>query len=46
VDGRPVSSVAELLGRLDDHAVGDTVQLQVLRDSRTNEIPVTLQPGA
>jgi S1-C subfamily serine protease len=46
VDGRPISSVAELLGRLDDHAVGDTVQLQVLRDSRTNEIPVTLQPGA
>jgi S1-C subfamily serine protease len=46
VDGRPISSVAELLGRLDDHAVGDTVRLQVLRDSRTNEIPVTLQPGA
>jgi S1-C subfamily serine protease len=45
VDGRGVSSVGELLGRLDDHAVGDTVQLQVLRGGSKVEIPVTLQPG-
>jgi S1-C subfamily serine protease len=46
VDDRSISSVAELLGRLDDHAVGDTVNLQVLRDDRIIEVPVSLQPGA
>jgi S1-C subfamily serine protease len=46
VDGRDISSVADLLGRLDDHAVGDTVKLQVLRGDRTIEVDVTLQPGA
>lgn len=45
VDGRRVGRVAELLALLDDHAVGDTVTLTILRDGKTLEIPVTLQPG-
>ena len=46
VEGRGVASVAELLGRLDDFSVGDTVRLEVRRAERTLELPVTLQPGA
>jgi S1-C subfamily serine protease len=46
VEGRGVASVAELLGRLDDFSVGDTVRLEVRRAERTIELPVTLQPGA
>jgi len=46
VDGRPVAGVGELLGRLDDYKVGDTVRLQVQRDTGKIEVPVTLQPGS
>jgi S1-C subfamily serine protease len=46
VEGRPVASVGELLGRLDDFAVGDTVKLGVLRDGAHRDVEVTLQPGA
>jgi S1-C subfamily serine protease len=43
VEARPVDSVARLTGRLDDHAVGDTVRLTVLRDGSRIDIPVRLQ---
>lgn len=46
VDGTPVDSVARLLARLDEHRVGDTVQLTVLRDGAKVDVPVTLQAGA
>jgi S1-C subfamily serine protease len=45
VDGKPVESVARLLTRLDDHQVGDTVPLGVLRDARRIDVMVTLQAG-
>jgi S1-C subfamily serine protease len=43
VEGRPIDSVARLTGRLDDHEVGDTVRLTVLRDGKRVDIPVRLQ---
>jgi S1-C subfamily serine protease len=46
LEGRRVSSVAELLGGLDDFSVGDTVGLEVRRGARTIELPLTLQPGS
>jgi S1-C subfamily serine protease len=46
IEGRKVSAVAELLGRLDDYEVGDTVRLEVRRDGATVTVPVILQPGA
>jgi S1-C subfamily serine protease len=46
VEGRKVAGVGELLGRLDDYRVGDTVRLDVLRDGQQIEVRVTLQPGA
>jgi len=46
VEGRKIMSVGELLGRLDDFNVGDTVRLDVLRDGQQLTLPVTLQPGA
>jgi S1-C subfamily serine protease len=45
LDGRSVAGVGELLGRLDDYKVGDTVKLQVRRNGGTADVPVTLQPG-
>jgi S1-C subfamily serine protease len=46
VDGSTVEGVARLLSRLDDHRVGDTVRLTVLRDGRRIEVDVTLQGGS
>jgi S1-C subfamily serine protease len=46
VEDRKVAGVGELLGRLDDYRVGDTVRLDVLRDGQEIEVRVTLQPGA
>jgi S1-C subfamily serine protease len=46
VDGDEVDSVARLLSRLDDHEVGETVRLTVLRDGQRTEVNVTLQAGA
>jgi S1-C subfamily serine protease len=46
LEGRKVASVGELLGRLDDYKVGDTVKLEVLRDGAATAVPVTLQPGS
>ena len=45
IEGKPVRSVAELLARLDDYSVGDTVQVTVLRDGREIKVPAVLQPG-
>jgi S1-C subfamily serine protease len=46
VDGKPVASVGDLLGRLDDHRVGEAVALTLLRDGRKIQARVTLQPGS
>jgi S1-C subfamily serine protease len=43
VDGRSVESVARLLSRLDDYAVGETVRLRVMRGNREREVAVRLQ---
>jgi len=45
VDGKPVDKVNKLLARLDDHEVGDQVNVTILREGRTLDIAVTLQPG-
>ena len=46
VDGKPVEGVSRLLGRLDEHQVGDTVKLTVRRNGKDVEISVTLSAGA
>ena len=46
VEGKAVESVGQLLGRLDDFRVGDTVKLTVQRDGTAREVTVALQPGA
>ncbi|HXH24156.1 MAG TPA: trypsin-like peptidase domain-containing protein [Vicinamibacterales bacterium] len=46
IDGQPVDSVARLLGRLDDHAVGDTVRVTVVRSNTRREVTVRLQAGS
>jgi S1-C subfamily serine protease len=45
VDGREVDSVARLLSRLDDYAVGDTVRLTVMRGGQRRDVSVRLQAG-
>lgn len=46
VNGQSIDSVARLQSRLDDHDVGQTVRLTVLRDGRRIEVPVRLQASA
>jgi S1-C subfamily serine protease len=46
MNGKPVDSVPQLLGRLDDHQVGETVRLTVSRDGKTREVQVRLQAGS
>jgi S1-C subfamily serine protease len=43
VEGGEVDSVARLMSRLDDHAIGSTVRLTVLRDGRRVDVSVRLQ---
>lgn len=43
VDGDRVDSVTLLLLRLDDYAVGDSVNLTVVRDGKETQVPVVLQ---
>jgi S1-C subfamily serine protease len=43
IDGTKVSSVAELLSRLDDRRVGDTVKLRLWRDGEELEVMATLK---
>jgi S1-C subfamily serine protease len=45
VDGTSVDSVARLLGRLDEHRVGDVVTLTILRDGQKSDVKVTLREG-
>ncbi|HEY8551720.1 MAG TPA: trypsin-like peptidase domain-containing protein [Vicinamibacterales bacterium] len=45
VDGTAIDSVARLLSRLDDHQVGDTVRLTILREGKKVEVDVKLQAG-
>ena len=45
VDGTEVDTVPRLLGRLDEHRVGDIVRLTVLRDGKRTDVNVTLQAG-
>jgi S1-C subfamily serine protease len=46
MNGRPVESVARLLSRLDDYAVGDSIRLKVMRGNREREVTVRLQAGS
>lgn len=46
VQGKPVTSVLQLLARLDDFKVGDAVRLSVRRGEQTREVDVALQPGS
>lgn len=45
VDGTSVESVARLMSRLDDHQVGDTVRLTLLREGKKVDVNVRLQAG-
>jgi S1-C subfamily serine protease len=45
VEGKSVESVGQLLARLDDYKVGDTVRISVLRGKSKTEISAVLQPG-
>jgi len=46
VEGRAVSSVGQLLGRLDDFGVGQRVRVQLRRDGRSAEVDVVLEAGS
>ena len=43
IDGKPVKSAADLLGRLGSYKPGDTVTLTVWRDGKTRKVRVRLQ---
>jgi S1-C subfamily serine protease len=45
VEGTEVDNVPRLLGRLDDHAVGETITLTLLRDGRKVDVEARLQAG-
>ncbi|WP_031432108.1 S1C family serine protease [Methylomarinum vadi] len=45
VAGQPVDSVTALLGRLDDHRIGDQVTLRIWRAGRELDVDVVLQGG-
>ena len=44
VNDKPVQSQRDLSATLDEHKVGDTVTLTVIRDGKPRQLPVTLQP--
>ncbi len=46
VNGTAVTSVARLINRLDDHKVGETVRLTIVREGQRLEVDVTLQAGS
>ena len=43
IDGKPVKGSLSLVGFVRQYAVGDTVELTVVRDGKERKIPVTLQ---
>lgn len=45
IDGQAVVDVGDMLTRLGDYRVGDTVQVTVRRGERDLDLPVTLQPA-
>ncbi|CAH1196039.1 DegP2 peptidase Serine peptidase MEROPS family S01B [Candidatus Nitrotoga sp. BS] len=45
VNGKDVYSVPKLLASLDDHKVGDVIQLTIMRQGKKQNLAVTLQPG-
>ena len=45
VNQKQVETVSRLQSRLDEFAVGDTVTVTILRDGKTQDVAVTLQPG-
>ena len=45
VAGKSTKSVAALLSALDDHRIGDQVDVRVWRSGRVAEFPVILEPG-
>ncbi|MFZ5654201.1 MAG: S1C family serine protease [Pseudomonadota bacterium] len=46
IAGQPVTSVTELVRRLDDLEIGERVTLTLIRDGARVELPVTLQAGS
>ncbi|MFN4240818.1 MAG: PDZ domain-containing protein, partial [Erythrobacter cryptus] len=45
LDGKPVGGLAELAARLDDRAVGETVELTLQRGTAKRKLRLTLAPG-
>jgi S1-C subfamily serine protease len=45
-NGKPVTSAAQLVNRLDEQKMGDTVRLTVQRDGKPVELTATLKAGA
>ena len=45
-NGKPVASAAQLVNRLDEHKVGDTVRLTVLREGKQTELTATLKTSS
>jgi S1-C subfamily serine protease len=45
VNGKKIKSIQNLLNRLDDFQIGDTVQLKVINNGVEREVAVTLQAG-
>lgn len=45
VDGKPVDSVGKFAARLDEYKPGDRIRLTLLRQGRSAEATITLQPG-
>ncbi|SFG84255.1 S1C family serine protease [Neptunomonas qingdaonensis] len=45
LNGREISSVAQLLSALDDYKVGDVVTLQIQREDNIRQVDVKLQAG-
>ena len=46
IDGKPVESAAQLVNRLDERRVGDTVRLTLLRGGKPAEVTAMLKAGA
>ena len=45
VEGKPVESVGKLFARLDDYQIGTKIKLTVLREGKSIDLTVILQPG-
>ncbi len=45
IDGKPVESVGKFAARLDEYQAGDRIRLTLLRQGKSAEVSLTLQPG-